>query len=119
MTQQATWKAKKEVNSAGYPPVRPVTWPGRQYTNLSRHSQARESRVLWLSEEEKVRDNNQAVLFALASVGNDQRGAHLRAIPCALRLGLREKPNEREQGAKNHASEEQTDYAHQSRNVFL
>jgi hypothetical protein len=29
-----------EVGAAGYPPAKPVTWPGRQYTNLPFRSQA-------------------------------------------------------------------------------
>jgi len=31
-----------EVSFAGYPPARPSTWPGRQYTNLPNGSQAAE-----------------------------------------------------------------------------
>src|SRR6267378_5484683 len=38
----AIGKAKEGVrHSAGYPPVRPANWPGRQYTNLLHIPQAR------------------------------------------------------------------------------
>lgn len=38
--EQAGFAGPNEASVAGYPPARPSTWPGRQYTNLLNVSQA-------------------------------------------------------------------------------